>query len=137
MTETQSVHAGRRYRQLMYGVIVLGVVSLFVSVRVNQYLAGLVVYAAAVVAAFGLYFYVRYSDSLAIADERERTLERRASHLTVQLLGFGSLFAFVALFILDATGRPSIGPTVETLLYTYTVFWVTWGVLRLWLKYRS
>jgi len=120
----------------MVAVIVVGALSLVVGAQVGLYLAGLVVYAVAAVAGFAIYFRVRYSDSLAIRDEREAELERRASHMTAEILGYGSAFAFIALFVLDAAGRPSVGPTVETLLWAFAAFALTWAAVYGWLRYR-
>jgi uncharacterized membrane protein len=133
---TQPVQAGRRYRRVVFAVVALGVASLFVGAQVGQYFAGLVVYAVAAVAAFALYAYVTVRDDLAVQDEWEATLERRASHLTMQLFGYGGVFAIVALYVLDAAGRPSVGPTVQTLSSAFAVVWLAWAAVYLWLRYR-
>jgi uncharacterized membrane protein len=133
---TQPVHAGRRYRRFLLGAVVAGVAALLVGAQLGQYFAGLVVYAVAAAAAFGVFAYVRVRDDLAIQDEWEATLERRASHLTMQLFGFAGVFGFVALYVLDAAGRASVGPTVQTLSTVFTVVWLTWGGVYLWLRYR-
>ena len=120
----------------MFGAITVGVIAIVVGAQIDQYLAGLVVYALAAVTGFGIFAYVRTHDSLAMGDEREAQLERRASHITVQLVAYLGLFVFITLFLLDATGRPSIGPTVETLLQGFTGLFLTWGAVYLWLRYR-
>lgn len=136
MTATHPVQTGRRYRRFMLGVLAVGIVSLFVGIEFDQHLAGLVVYAAAVVVGFGVLLYARLDDSMALQDEREAELERRASHVTFQLFGYVGLFVFVGLFLLDATGQRALGATAETLLYAYAVISLTWGGIYLWLRYR-
>jgi uncharacterized membrane protein len=119
----------------MFALIAVGVVGLLVAVQVGQQLAGLVVYAVAVVVAFAILGYVRYSDDLSMGDERETELERRASHLTFEVLGYSWVFVAVALFLLDATGRASIGPQVRTLMNAFVVVCGTWVVSYLWLRF--
>jgi hypothetical protein len=136
MTSTQSVHAGRRYRRLTIGAVIAGVIGLFVGVEVGQPLAGLVLYAVAVVVTYGITGYVWYSDSLAMTDEREAKLERRASHVTAVLLGGAGVFTITALSLLQATGQYTIGPLVDGAMGAFVVFWATWGVIYLWFRYR-
>jgi len=136
MTATSPVQAGRRYRRIVYAILGIAIVSLFAGMLVGQSLAGLVVYAVGVVVGFGLMAFVWYSDSLALQDEREAELGRRASGITFQLFGYLGLFAFVAIFLLDATGHRSMGRTEETLLYAYSIVTLTWGVVYTVVKYR-
>ncbi|WP_435194850.1 DUF2178 domain-containing protein [Natronomonas sp. EA1] len=136
MTTTNPVQSGRRYRRLFFGIITIGVVAFLAAMLVGQFLAGLVVYTVAVVAGFALFFYVRFSDSLAMGDERENELERRASHLTFELFGYGGLFTFITLFFLDATGRYTLDGPAETLLYAFAVVSLGWGLVYAVLRVR-
>lgn len=136
MTTTEPIRDGRRYRRLILGLVTVGVAGLLVGMGVQRTLAGLVVYALAVVGAFGTLLYARLGSSVALQDEREAALERRASHVTIQLFGYLGLFAFVALFLLDATGARALGAAEETLLYAYAAISLTWGAVYLWLRYR-
>ncbi len=120
----------------MLGILAVGIVSLLVGIRIDQYLAGLVMYAAAIVVGFAMLLYVRSHSSMSIQDEREAELERRASHVTFQLFGYVGLFVFVALFLLDAAGQYPLGATAETLLYAYAAISLSWGAVYLWLRYR-
>lgn len=137
MTTTHSIQRGKRYRRLIYGLIAFGVISLLGGMALDRSLAGLVVYAIAVVVAVGTIVYVRFWSPISLADERECELERRASYLTVQLFGFLGLFAFIALLLLDATGYRPLGATAETLLYAYAGITLTWGAIYVALRYRS
>ena len=136
MMTTNPVRQGRRYRRLILGLVTVGIASLFAGIAVEQSLAGLVVYAVAVVGAMATTAFGRYRSSVTLGDERERELERRASHVTFQLFGYLGLFTFIALFLLDATGRHSIEGATETLLYAYSVISLTWGAIYLGLRYR-
>lgn len=120
----------------MMGVLAVGIVSLLLGMQIGQYFAGLVVYTVACVVGFAILFYVRYHGSMALQDEREAELERRASHITFQLFGYVGLFAFIALFLLDATDQYSLGSTVVTLLYAFSGVSLSWGAIYLALRYR-
>lgn len=137
MTTTRPIQAGRRYRRLVFGILTVGIVSLLVGTLVDRSLAGLVVYAAAVVAGFATMSYAWYHESLSLQDEREAELERRASHVIFQLFGYLGLFAFVALLLLDAAGRRAMTSTEATLLYAYSIISLTWGGVYLVLRYRG
>jgi uncharacterized membrane protein len=140
MTASQSrspVQRGRRYRRSIIGLAAVGVAALLVGMAVGESLAGLVVYALAVVGMFGILAYAQVSDSVALGDERENRLERRASHLTFQLFGYAGLCVFVAMFLLDAVGRYEFGGAAEPLLYAFSVVSLTWGGIYLLLRYRS
>ena len=137
MATTQPVQSGRRYRRLVFGVLIVGIISLLVGTLADRSLVGLVVYAAAVVVGFATMFYAQYHESVSLQDEREAELERRASHVVFQLFGYLGLFAFIALLLLDATGSRPLMPTEETLLYVYSIVSLTWGGVYLVLRYRG
>lgn len=131
------VQRGRRYRRAINGVLAVGIVALLVGMVVGQTLAGLVVYAVAVVGGVGATFYLRFGSGVSLGDEREHRLGMRASHVTFELFGYAGLFTFVALFLLDATGYRELGATAETLLYAYAVVTLSWGAIYTVLRYRS
>ena len=138
MTTSQSpVQRGRRYRRSIIGLAAVGVVALLAGMAVGRSLTGLVIYALAVLGMFGVLAYGHVSDSVALGDEREQRLERRASHLTFQMFGYAGLCTFVALFLLDASGRYEIAGAAETLLYAFSAVSLTWGAVYILLRYRS
>jgi uncharacterized membrane protein len=136
-TTTSPVQRGKRYRRLIYGLLTVAIVSLLIGILLEQFFAGLVVYAVTGVGAIVLTFYLQYYSSVSLEDERERELGRHASNITFQLFGYLGLFAFVTLFFLDALGRYSLDGTVMTLLYAYAVVYLTWGGVYIVLRYRS
>jgi len=121
----------------VYGLFGIGIAALLVGTAIGRDLAGIVVYAVAVIGGIGATFYLQFGTSVSLQDEREEELALRASNVTFQLYGFLGLFAFVGLFLLDALGRPSIGPAVETLLYAYAVITLTWGAVYTALRNRT
>ncbi|WP_435077537.1 DUF2178 domain-containing protein [Halococcus sp. AFM35] len=137
MTTARPIQRGKRYRRLINGLFAVGIVSLLAGMLIEQTLAGLVVYTVAVLGAIGTTTVLQYRSSVSLQDERERELGRRASSITFQLFGYLGLFTFIALFLLDATGRYPMNETAVTLLYAYAVICLTWGAIYTALRYRS
>ena len=137
MTTTSPIQRGKRYKQAIYGLIAVGILALIVGSLLDRSLPGLVVYALTVLPAVALALYAQLASPATIQDERERQLERRASHVTFQLFGYLGLFVFVALLLLDATGRYAMTARATTLLYAYAAISLTWGGIYLVLRFRS
>lgn len=137
MTTVQPIQKGRRYRRLFCGLIGIGIASLLVGTAIDQSLAGLVVYTVTVVTGIAMTLYLQFSSTVRLQDEREQELGQRASSITFQLFGYLGLFAFIALFLLNATGRYPLSAAAETLLYAYAVICLTWGGIYTVLRYRS
>lgn len=134
---TSSIQRGLRYRRIVYALFAVGIAALLVATAIGRDLAGIVVYAAAVIGGIGATSYLQFDRSVSLQDEREEELGLRASNITFQLYGYLGLFVFVGLFLLDALGRPSIGPAVETLLYAYAAITLTWGAVYTALRRRA
>lgn len=137
MTTANSIRSGKRYRRAVYGLIAIGMLGLSTGFLLDRSLPGLVVYAITVLPAVALTLYAQFASPVTLQDERGRELERRASNITFQLFGYLGLFAFVALLLLDATGRYGLTTRTTTLLYAYAVICLTWGGLYLVLRFRS
>jgi len=137
MTTATSIQTGKRYRRAIVALFAVGIVSFLVGEYVGQSFAGLVVYAVTVLTGTAMCLYVQFGSSVPLQDERERGIERRASNVTIYLLAYLGLPAFITLFLLEEVGRYSMGPTVETLLSGFAVLYLTWGAVYLLLRYRS
>lgn len=134
---TSPIRSGRRYRRAIIGLVLVGSAALLGGLAADQSLPGLVVYAVAAVAAVGLTVAGRLRESVVLGDEREAQLERRASHVVFQVFGYLGLFGFVALFLLDATGRYAFPDVARPLLRAYAVICLSWlGVYAI-LRFRS
>jgi len=121
----------------MLGLVVIGVASLFVGIETERRLAGLSVYALTALATLALTLYGQASDRVTMLDERDRRLHERASHTVVSVVSYAGLPAVVALYLLDATGRYIIGPTVWGVIYGFSAFYLVWGVVYLYHRSRS
>lgn len=121
----------------MLGLVAVGVVALFVGIEIDRRLAGLIVYAVGALGALAVTLYAQFSDSITFMDERDRRLHERASNVTVSVVSYVGLPTIVALYLLDATGRYAIPPTVWGGIYALSAFYLLWGVVYLGLRYRT
>lgn len=137
MTTTHPARRGQQYKRALLALVAIGVVAVFVGAEVDRYLAGLVVYAVAAVGAVGLCLYAQFSDTVTFLDERDRRLHERASHTVVSLLSYVGVPAIVGLSLLDATRRFEIPPAAEGAIWTFSGFYLAWGVVYLAYRYRS
>jgi uncharacterized membrane protein len=136
-SSTHPVRKGQRYKRLLLGLVGFGVVALFVGIGIGQNFAGLVVYAAAALGATGLTLYGQFSESVTLLDERDRRLHERASNAVVSLFSYVGLPTVVVLYLLDATGRYVIGPTVWGAIYAFSAFFLLWGAVYMVFRLRS
>ncbi|WP_246987515.1 DUF2178 domain-containing protein [Halorientalis marina] len=136
MSSTHPVRKGQRYKRLLLGLVAFGVVALFVGIGIVQNFAGLVVYAAAL-GATGLTLYGQFSESITFSDERERRLNERASNAVVSLFSYVGLPTVVVLYLLDATGRYVVGPTVWGAIYAFSAFYLLWNAVYVAFRVRS
>ena len=104
MTTTHPARRGQQYKRALLALVAVGVVAVFVGAEVDQYLAGLVVYAVAATGAVALCLYARFSDGITFLDERDRRLPPRRSHPPPPPGPFLGGPSQIALFLLLAHG---------------------------------
>jgi uncharacterized membrane protein len=137
MSSTHPVQRGQRYRRALVALTVVGVGSFFVGAQFDQFLAGLVVYAIAALGLVLVSLYAQFSDHVQLMDERDRRLHEQASHAVVNVFAYVGIPTFVGIFLLDATGRYPMGPTVTGVLYAFSAFYLVWGLAYVSYRYRS
>jgi hypothetical protein len=122
----------QRYRRLMYASIVVGVVAFIVADELGYSLVGLAVYWAGIVAFFAIW----KGTSVTLFDERDTELERRASHVTVGIVGVLGVLTFTSMVVVGETATVEIPQVVWNLFLGYALLFVLWGVVYTVLKYR-
>lgn len=135
--ETEVGRRRFRWKSVIYGTFALGIAGLFVGTSVGYDLAGAVVYFLGVTAGAGLCLYACTVGSLTFRDERTAAIERRASHYTIAGLAYLGLAIFPALFVLEAAGRFTFGPTLEAVLYGFSGLFIVWGAVFTVLRLRG
>jgi uncharacterized membrane protein len=123
----------KRYRRLLYGVLGVGIVGFFLADRGGRPIVAVGIYWAGVLG----FFAVRRFSSVALFDERDRTLERRASHDALRLAGAALIIAAPAAFALSETGRYEPPPPVDGVLLGYAALSIVFGAAYLLRRARS
>jgi uncharacterized membrane protein len=137
MTATHPANRGQHYKRLTIVLVAIGMASLLIGIEIGRNLAGLVGYAVCVLGILVVTLYGQFSDSVTLMDERERRLHERASNATVSLVSYVGLPSVVTLYLLDATGRYVIGPTLWGTIWALSAFYLLWGGVYTLFRLRS
>ncbi|WP_276300448.1 DUF2178 domain-containing protein [Halorussus lipolyticus] len=138
MTRTQTagnslLDQRRKYRRLMYGFVLGGVaVALLLREVLGYPLLSEAVYWIGILG----FLAVWQGTSLTLFDERDRSLERRASHLTLQLFAVVLVLAASAARVIPRVTAYEVPSAVWPALYGFVALYVTFGAVYLALRYR-
>jgi len=122
----------RFYRRLLYGCLAVGIVGFLVAETLEYPLVAVTVYWGGL---FGM-LAVKFGTSVRLFDERDRALERRASNVTMYLVGGALIVAAPAVFVLEATGRYEAPPAVSGAIFGFSMMFLLFGAVFLVLRYR-
>jgi len=122
----------RFYRRLLYGFLAVGVVGFLVVETLGYPLVAVALYWGGLLGMLG----VKFGTSVQLFDERDRALERRASNLTLYLVGGALIIAAPAVFALEATGRYEVSPAVSGALLGFSAMFLLFGAVYLAVRYR-
>lgn len=137
MTETTTAGTDRLarirlYRRLFYACILLGSAGLIVASRFDYHLFGVGVYWTGVVAALA----ILWGTSVGLYDERDVALERRASLITLYVIGAVAVLGIPASVALAELGYFTLPPELLGAMYGYGALCAVFAVTYLWLRYR-
>ena len=122
----------RRYRRLFYGCILLGSAGLIVASHFEYHLFGVGVYWAGVLAAIA----ILRGTSVDLYDERDVSLERRASLLTLCVIGAVAVLGVPASVALSELGYFAMPPELLGAIYGYVALSAVFAIVYLWIRYR-
>ena len=128
---------GQRYNRIVTAVFAVGVLSFFVGVALDQYVAGLVVYSVAGLSGVAALLYLRFVSPVRLADERQQRLHERASGTLVTLVAMVGLPVVIGLYLFDATGYYAISPFLWGVISGFSGLFVLWGGIYTVLRYRA
>ena len=122
----------RRYRRLMTGSILVGVVGFLAALQLERPLVGLAVYWVGIVGFVGIW----KGASVQLYDERDASLERRASQLTMQVVAVIAILLMAVLVIVEATDAMEVPPRVVGGFLTLSGMGFLYGASYLFIRYR-
>lgn len=122
----------RRYRRLLFGSVVAGVLGFVFAENAGYPLVGVGLYWAGVLGAVAVW----QGTDLCLFDERERAIERRASAVTLLLVAVVLIVGGPTLSVLSETGLYAVPPELDGALLGYVVLFVVFGLVYTALRYR-
>jgi uncharacterized membrane protein len=129
-TTTDPLSTRRRYRRLMYGSLIAGMLGLFAGIAVDRFILGVLLYWAGF---FGI-FAVWRASPVDLYDERDTAIERKASEYTLNAFAFVLVLGGPGGLVLEEGGVVDLpgafSGAMWALVALYTVFGVIYTVLR-------
>ena len=122
----------RLYRRLMVGSILGGVAGALVLRTLDYPVLGEAVYWVGIIA----FFAVWQGTSLTLFDERDVELERRASHVTLLVVGAVGVVTASLTRLVPRFTDYTVPAELAGALYGFVFLFGTFGVVYLWLRYR-
>lgn len=122
----------RRYRRLMYGSVLVGVIAFVAADELGYELVGLAVYWIGILAFVGLW----KGTSIQLFDERDVDLERRTSLLTLKIAAVLGVLWMSTMVVLNAATTITIPERVWGGFLTLSGLFVLYGGVYLFLRYR-
>ena len=122
----------RRYRRFMYAAVLGGVLSFIGAVELGYQLVGLAVYWIGILTFVGIW----KGTSVQLFDERDVSLERRASLLTFKIAGVVGVLWMSALVVVNTTTNVEVPDRVSGGFLTLSGLFVLYGVVYLVLRYQ-
>lgn len=137
MTETASPATNRlsrirRYRRLMFGWLLAGVVVALLLRTVGYPLLGEVVYWLGVLG----FLAVWWGTPVTLFDERDAALERRASHVTLLVAAVVLVVGASAMRVLPLVSDVVVPAAVQGALYGLAGLFVVFAAAYIWLRFR-
>lgn len=127
----------RRWKRAINGSYLGGAAAIFGGVVLDYQLAGAILYLLGIVVGTAIWAVARFHSPVLLYDERDRRMERRASHRTILTAAAVGLAVFPVTFVLDAAGYYEIRPPLEGALYTFSALFLLWGALYIYERLRS
>lgn len=116
----------------MYGSVLAGTAGFIIAETLGYPLIGVGVYWTGCLAFVGIW----RGASVAIYDERDVALERRASFLTLNAVAVAGIIAWPAVLVLSETTTYTAPPEFSGALLGFAAMYGLFGVIYLTLRYR-
>lgn len=121
----------QRYRRLFWACFAVAIGGFFAGVYFGFPLAGLAVYWAGVVGMLAVW----KGSPVEVFDERERSLERRTSQITISLFGFVLIAGSPGRILVAELGY-AVPVWFSTVMWAYAAIFVVYGAVYLVIRYR-
>ena len=123
----------RQYRRAMWGSLFGGIAVALVLRALGYPLVGEGVYWVGIVGFLGIW----QGTSVTLFDERDVTIERRASQLALAVSAVVLVVGASAVRVLSVVDGYTASPTVFGFLYGYMAVFVTFAIAFIWVRARA
>lgn len=123
----------RRYRRLLFACPLTGLAGFVAASELGYPLVGVGLYWAGALGTAVVW----KGTSVQLFDEREASLERRASHVTLNAFAFALILGVPGLVALEEVGLYGISPAVSGAIWGYVALYATFGVVYTAYRLRS
>lgn len=138
MTETttpakQRIDRRKRYRRLMNGSLLVGIIGILAGSYLGQYLAGVLIYWTGF---FGMLAIWQFSP-VTLYDERDAALERKASYYTLGGLAIAGVLAIPGLVALETEGVLTLPAGFDGAALLFVAVYALFAVIYIGLRLRA
>lgn len=130
---TEPFSKRRRYRHLMYGSLLVGILGLLVGAYLNQFVLGVLVYWTGFFGMLGIWQF----SPVTLYDERDTAIERKASDYTLGVFAFVLVLGAPGGLVLEHSGIVSLPDAFHGAMWALVAIYTVFGVIYIALRYRS
>lgn len=117
----------------MYGSLLIGILGLFVGIRFEQFVLGVLVYWAGFFGMLGVWYF----SPVTLYDERDTAIERKASDYTLGVFAFVLVLGAPGGAVLEAGGFVTLPDAFHGAVWVLVAVYVVFGVIYTALRHRS
>ena len=123
----------KRYKRIAYGLLGVGIAALFVAIAVDRFVLGVALYWAG---GIGMGLVQRFSP-VDLYDERDTTIERRASQTTMNVFAYVFVLGAPGGLVLEESGFVELPGAFHGAMWTLFAIYVAFGASVLYYKRRT
>ena len=123
----------KRYKRIAYGLLGVGILALWIAIALDRFVLGVALYWAG---GLGMGVVQRFSP-VELYDERDATIDRRASQITLNVFAYVFILGLPGGLVLAETGVVALPGWFHGATWTLFAIYVVYGAAVAYKKYRT
>ena len=123
----------KRYKRIAYGLLGVGILALWIAIALDRFVLGVALYWAG---GIGMGLVQRFSP-VELYDERDATIDRRASQITLNVFAYVFILGLPGGLVLAETGVVALPGWFHGATWTLFAIYVVYGAAVAYKKYRT